>query len=98
MYRALFLGLQLRNGLSLNAFRERFGKDAREVFKSLLLYLDGCGCIEPDAEAIRLSRYGAFFVEDVCDAVTDSALSEDSGDLVRSPNSEGSTSSRLPPG
>ena len=97
MYRALFLGLQLRDGLAINVFRGRFGEDAREVFKSLLSYLDECGCLEPDEGAIKLSRYGAFFVEDVCDAVTDSALREDSGDLVRSPNSEGSTSSRLPP-
>jgi oxygen-independent coproporphyrinogen-3 oxidase len=97
MYRALFLGLQLRDGLAVSVFRERFGEDAREVFKPLLTYLDECGCLEPNEEAIKLSRYGTYFVEDVCDTVTDAALREDSGDLVRSPHSEGSTSSRLPP-
>jgi oxygen-independent coproporphyrinogen-3 oxidase len=97
MYRALFLGLQLRDGLAVKVFRERFGADARKVFNPLLTYLEECGCLEPDEKAIRLSRYGAFFVEDVCDAVTDAALREDSEDLARSPHSEGSTSSRLPP-
>lgn len=97
MFRALFLGLQLRDGIDVRAFRERFGADAREVFKTLLAYLEKCGCLEPDEGAIRLSRCGAYFVEDVCDAVTDAALREDPGDLVRSPHSEGSSSSRLPP-
>ncbi len=96
MFRALFLGLQLRNGIDVSAFHKRFGKDARKVFKTLLAYLEECGCLEPDERAIRLSRYGAFFVEDVCDAVTDAALCADAEDLVRSPHSEGSTSSRLP--
>jgi oxygen-independent coproporphyrinogen-3 oxidase len=96
MYRALFLGLQLRDGLAISVFRERFGADAREVFKPLLTCLDACGSLEPSEEAIKLSRYGAYFVEDICDTVTDAALREDSGDLVRSPHSEGSTSSRLP--
>jgi oxygen-independent coproporphyrinogen-3 oxidase len=96
MYRALFLGLQLREGLSLSRFRERFGEDARELFRPLLTYLNECGCLDPDEESIRLSRYGAFFVEDVCDAVTDAALKAESDNLVRSPHSEGSTSARLP--
>jgi oxygen-independent coproporphyrinogen-3 oxidase len=96
MYRALFLGLQLRHGLSLSDFRGRFAQDALQVFKPLLAYLDECRCLEPDRMAIRLNRYGAFFVEDVCDAVTDAALLEDSRELTRSPHSKGSTSSRLP--
>jgi len=101
MYRSLFLNMQIRKGLDLATFTGRFGESAIEVFSSLLKGLAEYGCITVDESAIRLSKYGRYFVEDVCCFIIDHALDEcgsegrsermshSSGDLV------GTSSSRL---
>ena len=53
------------------------------------------GCLEEVNGAIRLTKHGAYFVEDVCDSIIDAALKEESEFLARTPHSEGMTSSRL---
>lgn len=95
MYRSLLLRLQLRAGLDIQQFMQRFGQDPREVFAPILLKLEEFGCLVQVDGAMRLTEYGAYFVEDVCDYITDMALREESEFLVRTPHSDGGTSSRL---
>jgi len=95
MYRSLLLQLQLKDGLDIPQFMRRFGQDPREVFAPMLLKLTEFGCLVNFAETVRLTEYGAYFVEDVCDYITDMALREESEFLVRSPHSDGGTSARL---
>ena len=95
MYRSLILGLQLRNGLDIKIFHDTYSEDPFDVFGPLLVKLDEYGCLKQDADSISLIKYGAYFVEDVCDFVTDAALKEESGDLVRAPHSGGNRYSSL---
>ena len=95
MYRTLFLCLQLKKGLSLTEFQERFNENALEVFNDLINSLKGFDCIQVKDSHICLTEYGAFFVEDVCDFIMDYTLKSESKDLKRDPHSLGSTSSRL---
>jgi len=95
MYRSLFMRLQLKKGLSLDAFAQRFNENALDVFKGLIKDLKAFDCIQIKDTHISLTQIGAFFVEDVCDFIIDYALKLESKDLKRNPNSLGSTSSRL---
>ena len=95
MYRSLFLRIQLKKGLSLTEFKERFNENAIDVFQDLLQNLEAFHCISIIDNHIRLTECGAFFVEDVCDFIMDYALKLESKDLKRNPHSLGSTSSRL---
>ena len=95
MYRSLLLNLQIKQGLDRKQFLSRFSLDPLDVFSSLFSKLSEYGCIENQDGAIRLSKYGAYFVEDVCDFIIDAVLKEESDSLVRAPHSEGGTSSRL---
>ena len=97
MYRALFLVLQLGAGLETGPFEERFGEDPLKVFAPLIAALRDRGCVRQEAGSVRLTDYGACFVEDVSDFVMDALLREESDQLARSPHSLGSTSSRLTP-
>jgi oxygen-independent coproporphyrinogen-3 oxidase len=89
MYRTLMLGLQLRSGLDTGHFQEMYAERAFDVFGPLLAKLGEYGCITQAADSLRLTRYGAYFVEDVCDAVIDAALKDESVDLVRESHSGG---------
>jgi oxygen-independent coproporphyrinogen III oxidase len=95
MYRSLLLHLQAKKGLDNNHFHARFNVDPLDVFSSLFSRLGEYGCIEQQDGAVRLTDYGAYFVEDVCDFIMDALLKEESNSLVRTPHSDGSTSSRL---
>ncbi len=95
MYRSLLLRLQLKAGLDIQQFAQRFGQDPREVFAPMLRKLEEFGCLEQGDGSVRLTEYGAYFVEDVCDYITDMALREESEFLTRTPHSDGGTSSRL---
>ncbi len=95
MYRTLFLQLQLKKGLSLTDFKERYNQDAKNVFNALLNKLDEFNCIEYNNDHISLTECGVFFVEDVCDSIIDHVLALESKDLKRKPNSLGRTSARL---
>lgn len=95
MYRSLLLSLQLRSGLDRARFRQRFGTEPQELFAELLTRLDDYGCLVQEDASIRLSKYGAYFVEDVCDAIIDAVMKEQSRGLARTPHSEGGTSARL---
>ena len=89
MYRSLILGLQLKSGLDIKQFHGTYSEDAFEVFGPLLAKLNEYGCISQDADSISLTKYGAYFVEDVCDFIIDTALKDESGDLVRASHSGG---------
>jgi coproporphyrinogen III oxidase-like Fe-S oxidoreductase len=89
MYRSLILGLQLKSGLDIGTFCNSYSENAFQVFGQLLVKLNDYGCLEQDEESIRLTKYGAYFVEDVCDFIIDAALKDESGDLVRASHSGG---------
>ncbi|HUJ19831.1 MAG TPA: radical SAM protein [Nitrospirota bacterium] len=95
MFRTLLLSLQLAEGVDIRRFHGRFAADPRDVFSRLFSELGGFGCLLQENGFVRLSKYGAFFVEDVCDYIIDSVLTEESDHLIRAPHSEGGTSSRL---
>ncbi|NVN91777.1 MAG: coproporphyrinogen III oxidase family protein [Desulfuromonadales bacterium] len=95
MYRSLILGLQIKSGLNFKQFYDSFGESSLDVFGPLFDKLIEFGCLTTDAESIRLSRYGAFFVEDVCDLIIDTALREKSKGLERTPHSGGNRYSNL---
>jgi oxygen-independent coproporphyrinogen-3 oxidase len=95
MYRSLLLSLQLKNGLDVQQFQQRFSQDPLEVFLPIFLKLAEFGCLEHLDGTVRLTEYGAYFVEDICDYITDMALQEESEFLTRTPHSDGGTSSRL---
>lgn len=95
MYRSLILGLQLRSGLDIKRFHDTYSEDPFVVFAPLLAKLNEYGCLKQDADSISLIKYGAYFVEDVCDFVTDEALKEESVALVRAPHSGGNRYSGL---
>ena len=89
MYRSLILGLQLKSGLDITHFQDTYSEGPLEVFGTLLAKLDDYGCLNHDAGSIRLTKNGAYFVEDVCDFIIDAALKDEPGDLVRAPHSGG---------
>lgn len=95
MYRSLILNIQLKAGLDAAGFRKRYNEDPMTVFGPLMSQLRDLGCLDPDSERIRLSAFGAYFVEDICDRIIDAALQDDADGAVRIPHSEGSRSSRL---
>jgi oxygen-independent coproporphyrinogen-3 oxidase len=101
MYRSLFLNIQVKRGLDLEAFTTRFGENALEVFATLLERLTEFGCVTADDSSLKLERYGRYFVEDVCCFIIDNALEEGGYDagLKRVPHSSGAyfntASSRL---
>lgn len=98
MYRTLILSLQLKEGLDITRFHARFGLSPHEAFAPLISRLVDLGCLHQQEESLRLTRYGACFVEDVCDCIIDSAFREDGRrGLVRAPHSGGSTPLAVPP-
>jgi len=95
MYRSLILNLQMKSGLDSKEFQDTYNETPDAVFAPLLAKLHDCGCIRQNDDAISLTTEGAYFVEDVCDYIIDTALKEDSLELVRQPYTAGSRSSRL---
>ena len=96
MYRALFLRLQIKEGVDLADLATRFGDYTAEL-QPLVDDLEAVGCVEVEGQRVRLTRWGSFFVEDVCCAVIDYAL-EKSGypsNYQRMPHSAGSRTTRL---
>jgi len=89
MYRSLFLNLQFKKGLEIQQFQERFHADPQIVFAPLIAELSEYSCIRHEENSIRLTKYGAYFVEDVCDFITDTLLKEESSSAIRAPHSEG---------
>jgi oxygen-independent coproporphyrinogen-3 oxidase len=98
MYRAVFLNLQLKRGIDLDDLDRRFPESSHEL-PPLLTDLEAHGCVTRDGTAARLTRYGSYFVEDVCCAVIDYALQQSGyGPSVRRmPHSAGSRTARLAP-
>jgi len=97
MYRSLFLRLQIRSGLELAEFESRFGESGLDVFAGVVDQLTEYGCIEADDSSIKLSRYGRYFVEDVCCFIIDQAVREGGYEshFTRMPHSSGAFAERL---
>ncbi|MFC1889402.1 coproporphyrinogen-III oxidase family protein [Thermodesulfobacteriota bacterium] len=95
MYRSLFLQIQIREGLALKDFENRYNEDALETFAPFLERGLEYGCIQTDKDSVRLTKYGRYFVEDVCCLILDCALNEFDANLKREPHSSTALSSRL---
>jgi len=76
MYRQLHFALQTREGLDCAAFAARFGMSAEEAFPGLLARLREFGMIEEIGGALRPTRLGVWFYDDVICEVVDAALAE----------------------
>jgi len=97
MYRSLFLSIQTTDGLDPKAFETRFGRNPVDVLSPLIDRLTEYGCIEVDDSSIRLSKYGRYFVEDVCCFIIDQAVREGGYEagFKRMPHSTGAFAERL---
>jgi oxygen-independent coproporphyrinogen-3 oxidase len=62
---AVFLGLRLMNGLSLDGYRGAFGLDLREKYKDDLTRFREAGLIECSGDLLRLTRAGALMSNEV---------------------------------
>lgn len=58
MSETIFLGLRLVEGVSWARFRERFGQDARQVYREPIRLLSSWRMLEVDDERMRLSEQG----------------------------------------
>ncbi|MBQ9091040.1 MAG: oxygen-independent coproporphyrinogen III oxidase [Anaerotignum sp.] len=54
----MFLGLRLTEGVSFDRFRERFGKEMKNIYGSQIEALVKEGLLEEDAVGVRLTRRG----------------------------------------
>jgi oxygen-independent coproporphyrinogen III oxidase len=62
---AIFLGLRLMQGIDLNSYRVRFGKDLRDQFNGGLDRLQAAGLVEIDEERLKLTTRGALLSNEV---------------------------------
>jgi coproporphyrinogen III oxidase-like Fe-S oxidoreductase len=97
MYRSFFLSIQTTDGLDSRAFESRFGRSPADALSPLMDRLREYGCIEVDDSSVRLSRYGRYFVEDVCCFIIDEAVRQGEYEtpFKRMPHSSGAFSERL---
>ena len=93
MYRTFFLALQFRSGLNIQEFKADFECDPVELFSPIIQKMEGLSCIVVDEKSIKLTEYGGFFVEDVCDYIVDVILKEEGHSEKRAPHSEGNEAS-----
>ena len=62
---AVFLGLRLMKGISLQNYRARFGRDLRAELNGELERLTAAGLIEIDADVLKLTTRGALLSNEV---------------------------------
>jgi len=62
---AIFLGLRLMKGISLQDYRARFGRDLRAEFNGELDRLSDAGLIEIDSDVLKLTSRGALLSNEV---------------------------------
>jgi len=89
MYRALFLGVQIRAGVDRAEFREKYGVDVTTALADVVDGLRDLEAIEVDEQGVRLTKYGQYFYEDVCCYIMDGAKRADFSDHQRTPFSYG---------
>jgi len=66
---AIFLGLRLMKGISLQDYRARFGRDLRAEFNGELDRLSEAGLIEIDSDVLKLTSRGALLSNEVFTAL-----------------------------
>jgi oxygen-independent coproporphyrinogen-3 oxidase len=89
MYRAFFLRIQIRAGVDRAEFLEAYGEDVTIGLAEVVDGLRDLGAIEVDERAVRLTRYGQYFYEDVCCYIMDTARRVDFPEHRRTPFSYG---------
>ena len=62
---AIYLGLRQGDGISLDLFKNRFGKDFHRVFGNTLNRLSDEGLVHLTSEYCRLTREGMLFLDSV---------------------------------
>lgn len=65
---AVMLALRTTQGVSLGDFKERYGIDVIEEYAPVVHRFSGTGLLERVGDAVRLTRRGRFFANDVCGA------------------------------
>jgi oxygen-independent coproporphyrinogen-3 oxidase len=65
---AIMLALRTAEGVDLRAFRERYGIDVNERYRSVVDDLVAAGVLAADAAHLRLTERGRFVANDVCGA------------------------------
>lgn len=95
MFRSMFLGLQFRDGVQRATFETRFGQDPTQSFGPMVSRLVALGCMEVTEDAVRLTRLGRTFVEDVSCFIIDSALDEEVAGQPRLSHGTSTASARI---
>lgn len=65
---AVMLLLRTGQGVSLSAFKQRYGLDFLDYYAPIVQRYSADGLLEVDADAVRLTRRGRFVANDVCAA------------------------------
>jgi oxygen-independent coproporphyrinogen III oxidase len=65
---AMMLGLRTTQGVSLGDFKDRYGIDVMEEYAPVVHRFSRTGLLERVGDAVRLTRQGRFFANDVCGA------------------------------
>lgn len=65
---AIMLALRTAQGVRLRLFKERYGIDMLERYGPVIAEYTQAGLLESSADAVRLTRRGRFFANDVCGA------------------------------
>jgi putative oxygen-independent coproporphyrinogen III oxidase len=65
---AIMLALRTAEGVDLERFRERYGFDVHERYRSVVQDLVAAGVLAVDAARLRLTERGRFVANDVCGA------------------------------
>jgi oxygen-independent coproporphyrinogen-3 oxidase len=65
---AIMLALRTREGVDTGAFRERYGVDVRERYRSAIERMEADGLLQSGVAFVRLTERGRFVANDVCAA------------------------------
>jgi oxygen-independent coproporphyrinogen-3 oxidase len=65
---AIMLALRTREGVDTRAFRERYGVDVRERYRSAIERMEADGLLQSGVAFVRLTERGRFVANDVCAA------------------------------
>jgi coproporphyrinogen III oxidase-like Fe-S oxidoreductase len=65
---AIMLALRTAEGVDLAAFRERYGIDVHQRYRSVVDDLVAAGVLAADPARLRLTERGRFVANDVCGA------------------------------
>jgi len=65
MAETMILGLRLREGISIEGFARRFGREATSLYRAQIEELVGLGLLAKNGDAIQLTRSGRLLGNEV---------------------------------